>query len=137
VTGSRRTREDRRTGRSAEEEHTFDDRGYDDRDYAGHEEGPDDDERAFEDGLSVTEAAEIGRRRITEMTEHVVEAVTSVRPSDAGWLVEVEVLEARHVPASSDMLALYRTEIDMAGVLMSYKRVRRYARGRSDINEAS
>ncbi len=92
--------------------------------------------RGEEEELSAVEAAEAGRRQITAMTGRSVEGVTSVKPSEEGWVVEVEVLEARHVPSSSDTLAIYEIELDLDGVLTSYRRARRYARGRAD-GEAS
>jgi len=36
------------------------------------------------------------------------------------------------VPSSTDVLAIYEIELDMDGELMSYRRVRRYSRGRGD-----
>ena len=34
--------------------------------------------------------------------------------------------------SSADLLAIYETELDMSGEMLSYRRVRRYARGRGD-----
>jgi hypothetical protein len=92
--------------------------------------------RGGDEELSAVEAAEAGRRQITEMTGRSAEGVTSVKPSEEGWVVEVEVLEAHHVPSSSDTLAIYEVELDVDGALTSYRRIRRYARGRAD-GEAS
>lgn len=47
-----------------------------------------------------------------------------------GWRIGVEVVETRRVPDSADILAIYETELDGSGGLVSYRRVRRYSRGR-------
>ncbi len=82
--------------------------------------------------LSVADAADIALRQIGDLTAKPPEGVTSVEPSDNGtWIVAVEILEDRHVPSSSDVLALYEAEIDADGTLLSYHRVRRYIRSKS------
>jgi hypothetical protein len=78
------------------------------------------------------EAAKYGLTEIAELTGKEPEGVTEVQPTDDGWLVGVEVVEDRRVPSSSDILAVYEAEIDSSGELTSYRRVRRYARGRGD-----
>jgi Gas vesicle synthesis protein GvpO len=80
-------------------------------------------------------AAEVGRygiRQIAELTGKEPEGVTGVEPADDGWIVTVEVVETRRIPASTDLLATYETEIGPDGDLVAYRRVRRYARGRGD-----
>jgi hypothetical protein len=80
-------------------------------------------------------AAEVGRyamRQIAELTGKEPEGVTGVEPTDDGWLVTVEVVETRRIPAATDLLASYETEIGPDGELVSYRRVHRYARGRGD-----
>jgi hypothetical protein len=71
-------------------------------------------------------------RQITELTGKEPEGVTGVERGDDGWVVGVEVVEDRRVPSSTDILATYEIELDMDGELMSYRRVRRYPRGRGD-----
>jgi hypothetical protein len=44
----------------------------------------------------------------------------------------VDVVEDRRIPSSTDMLSTYEAEIDGDGELLSYRRVRRYPRGRGD-----
>ncbi|MFC7645215.1 gas vesicle protein GvpO [Streptosporangium lutulentum] len=71
------------------------------------------------------------------LTGRTSEGVTQVQPAEDGWLVQVEVVEDRRVPSSGDILALYEAEMDMEGDLLSYRRLRRYRRGRGDSSEAS
>jgi hypothetical protein len=90
--------------------------------------------RAATDQPALT-AARAGRhvmRQIAELTGKEPEGVTGVEPTEDGWLVMVEVVETRRIPASTDLLATYETEIGPDGELVSYRRVRRYARGRGD-----
>jgi hypothetical protein len=70
-----------------------------------------------------------------EMTAKDPEGVTSVAPAEDGWTVEVEVVEDRRIPSSADVLALYEVQIDTEGSLKSYRRTRRYTRGRGNSGE--
>jgi hypothetical protein len=81
--------------------------------------------------LTLAEVARVGMRQIADFTGRSPEGVTSVEPTEDGWFVEVEVLEDKHIPSSSDVLALYEVVIDQHGDLESYRRIRRYARGRA------
>jgi hypothetical protein len=90
-------------------------------------------ERAGHDGrLSAAQAARIGLDQIAELTGKEPEGVTGVEPGEDGWIVTVEVVEDPRIPSSADILATYETEFDMSGELLSYRRVRRYSRGRGD-----
>ena len=82
--------------------------------------------------LSASKAGREGLRQITELTGKEAEGVTGVAQSQDGWLVTVEVVEDRRIPSSSDILSTYETEIADDGELLSYRRTRRYARGRGD-----
>jgi len=84
------------------------------------------------DRLTAAKAGQAALRQITELTGKESEGVTGVEPADDGWVVGVEVVEDRRVPSSTDILATYETELDMDGELVSYRRVRRYPRGRGD-----
>ena len=87
--------------------------------------------------LTAAEAAQRGLREIAELTGKETEGVTGVEPAEDGWIVGVEVVEDRRVPSSADLLATYQTELDMSGELLSYRRVRRYPRGRGDDSEGT
>ncbi|MEU3166649.1 gas vesicle protein GvpO [Streptosporangium sp. NPDC006930] len=85
--------------------------------------------------LSAATAGAAGLRHIADLTSKETEGVTLVRRAEDGWLVEVEVVESRHIPSSGDMLSLYQIELDATGDLLSYRRVKRYRRGRADSAE--
>ncbi|MFI9594528.1 gas vesicle protein [Nonomuraea sp. NPDC052265] len=87
--------------------------------------------------LPAAAVAGVGLRLMTELTGKEAESVTLVEPAEDGWLVGVEMVEDRRIPSSGDTLALYEIELDMAGGLLSYRRVRRYKRGSGDLAEGS
>ncbi|MGV9611063.1 gas vesicle protein GvpO [Nocardia xishanensis] len=82
---------------------------------------------------TAAEAATAAIAQLADLTSKATEGATSAEPIEDGWLVEVEVLEDRRIPSSSDTLALYEVELDPDGNLVAYRRTRRYARGSTDI----
>ena len=60
------------------------------------------------------------------------ESVISIERKDEEWRVGVEVVEVSRIPDSADILAVYEVRLDADGDLVSYRRVRRYARGQMD-----
>lgn len=68
-------------------------------------------------------------RQLVELTGKDVEGVVGLDRSDDGWKVEVEVVEVRRIPNTTDVLAMYEVEVDGRGSLQGYRRVRRYVRG--------
>ena len=68
-------------------------------------------------------------RQFVELTGKEAEGVVGLDRSDDGWTVEVEVLEVRRIPNTTDVLAMYEVEVDGKGSLQGYRRVRRYVRG--------
>jgi len=69
---------------------------------------------------------------IRDLTGHDVESITSLQRDDDGWNVHVEVLELSRIPDTTDLLALYEVQLDDAGALRGFRRVRRYVRGTPD-----
>jgi hypothetical protein len=66
---------------------------------------------------------------LLELTGKAVEGVTGLEGNDDGWTVQVEVVEMRRIPDTTDVLALYEVSTDKQGSLLGYRRLRRYARG--------
>jgi hypothetical protein len=87
-------------------------------------------------GMTAGEAAKAALREIAALTAKQPEGVTGVERTEDGWTVGIELVEDQRIPSSSDILAIYETTIDADGELLSYRRVRRYARGRGDTEEA-
>lgn len=66
---------------------------------------------------------------VADMTGKDPEAIISLEHTDdGGWLVDVEVVETRRVPDSTDILAVYEAQLDAEGELVGYRRVKRYSR---------
>jgi hypothetical protein len=86
-------------------------------------------------GMTAGEAAKAALREIAAFTAKQPEGVTEVERTEDGWTVGIELVEDQRIPSSSDILATYETTIDADGELLSYRRVRRYARGRGDTEE--
>lgn len=82
--------------------------------------------------LTVVEAATAGMNGISRLTGKPAEGVTAVEPTSDGWIIEVEVIEDRHVPSTADLLATYEAELGADGTLLAYKRNNRYTRGRGN-----
>jgi len=68
-------------------------------------------------------------RQLLELTGREAEGVTGLHRSEDGWTVQVEVVELRRIPDTTDILALYDVDVDSRGELQGYRRVRRYSRG--------
>lgn len=71
--------------------------------------------------------------QFTALTGKLAEAVTGVRGIEGGgWSVLVDVVELARIPDSTSVLATYRVDLDAAGTLQSFERLRRYHRGATD-----
>lgn len=111
-----------------------------DREDYPHDAGLDDeyddeyDDEEYEE-LSPMEAGRAAARHITQLTGKDLSGVVSLDRSEDGWTIGVEVVEDRRIPSSSDILGTYLAEVDPDGELLSYRRTRRYARGRGDSSE--
>ena len=68
-------------------------------------------------------------RQLLELTGKQAEGVTSLQRTEDGWQVQVEVVEVRRIPDTTDVLAIYELDVDEQGALQGYHRARRYARG--------
>lgn len=75
------------------------------------------------------QVADSAADQLAQMTGRESEGVTGLERTDDGWRVQVEVLELRRVPATTDVLAVYEVEVDERGDLLGYRRVHRFARG--------
>jgi Gas vesicle synthesis protein GvpO len=76
-----------------------------------------------------TQIAGMAGEQLLTLTGRDVEGVTGLERSDDGWKVQVEVVEVRRIPDTTDVLALYEVQVDEDGDLESYRRLKRYTRG--------
>ncbi len=82
------------------------------------------------------EIAQEAARQLLELTGKDSEGVTGLERTDDGWTVQVEVVEVRRIPDTTDVLALYDVDTDERGNMQGYRRVRRYARGSASEDRA-
>jgi hypothetical protein len=86
--------------------------------------------------VTAPEVAKAAVSQIAQLTGREPESVTGIEPAEDGWVVGVEVVEDHRVPSSADILATYEVECDADGQLISYRRIKRYARGRGDSGDS-
>ncbi|WP_459986508.1 gas vesicle protein GvpO [Nocardioides sp. AN3] len=67
--------------------------------------------------------------QLHELIGHEIEGITAVHRDGDGWVVEIDMLELRRIPATTDVLATYEVEMDEDGDLMGYRRRHRFVRG--------
>ena len=82
--------------------------------------------------MTAARVASEAARQLMELTGKQSEGVTSLERTDEGWKIQVEVVELRRIPETTDVLAVYELEVDDQGSLEGYHRVRRYTRGAAD-----
>ena len=92
-------------------------------------------QRRGRSSMTAGEAAKAALREIGQLTAKQPEGITGVEHSEDGWTVGIELVEDQRIPSSADILATYEATIDTDGNLVSYRRIRRYARGRADTEE--
>ena len=79
--------------------------------------------------MTGTRAARRAALHLMELTGKDFEGIVGIKKVEDGWTVEVEVLEMRRVPSTTDVLAVYEVSVDGSGELVGYERVARYVRG--------
>jgi hypothetical protein len=79
---------------------------------------------------SAMKVARAAAAQLTELTGRRPEVVVGVERNDDGWQVELEVVESRRIPDSTDILATYRVQVDEDGEMLGYYRAQRYVRGK-------
>ena len=79
--------------------------------------------------LSGSELAVAAAEHLRVLTGRSIEGVIALERSDGAWQVEIEVVELRRVPNTTDVLAAYEVTVDDRGDLISYRRLHRYVRG--------
>jgi hypothetical protein len=91
--------------------------------------------RSTRSAMTAAEAARAALRQIAELTAKQPEGIVGVEHTKDGWTVGVELVEDQRIPSSADILATYEITIGPDGEMLSYQRIRRYARGRGDTEE--
>lgn len=76
--------------------------------------------------------ARSAREQLTDLLDRDSESVVGVQRTDDGWEVDVEVVETRRIPDTTDVLAIYRVQLDGSGDIEGYERLERYIRGQAE-----
>lgn len=79
--------------------------------------------------LTGARAAERAAHHLTSLAGKEVEGVTALRRTEDGWEVELDTVELRRIPSTTDVLATYLVTVDRSGELEEYQRLGRYVRG--------
>lgn len=81
---------------------------------------------------SAVEVLRLARAQLTELVGAQPESVSSFVRTEDGWVLEIEVLELARVPDTTSLLATYEVSLGPDAELTTYRRIRRYERGRAD-----
>src|SRR3954453_17352454 len=71
-------------------------------------------------------------RTVEDLTGYTPESVTGFQWDGETWLVTVDVCELERVPNTTDVMATYVVQLDDQGLLLGYKRERRFERGQAE-----
>lgn len=91
--------------------------------------------RASSASASAGEAIAVARRELRDTIGVDIETVTSAQrdASTGDWTIEIQTVEARRIPPSSDVIALFTVTVS-SGQMSAFDRIRR---GRRDTLEVS
>ena len=74
-------------------------------------------------------AALLAAQQLVELTGKTFEGIVGISKTEDGWTAQVEILEMRRIPDTTDVLAVYEVSVDRDGDLVGYRRTDRYTRG--------
>ncbi|MGW5852048.1 gas vesicle protein GvpO [Streptomyces sp. NPDC055254] len=70
--------------------------------------------------------------QLAQLLGRTPDSVSSLKPTEDGWVAQVEVVELERIPDTTSVMASYKVALDPDGQLVSYERTRRYSRGMID-----
>lgn len=76
--------------------------------------------------------ARSAREQLSELLGKDSETVIGIHRTDDGWEVDLEVVETHRIPDTTDVLAIYRVQVDGGGDVEGYQRLERYIRGKAE-----
>jgi hypothetical protein len=82
--------------------------------------------------LSARDLTLAARQTVEELTGYRAETVSGFQWDGETWLVSVDVCELERIPNTTDVMATYIVQLDDRGMLLGYKRDRRYQRGHAE-----
>lgn len=72
------------------------------------------------------------REQLSELLNKDTETVIGIQRTDDGWEVDLEIVETERIPDTTDVLAIYRVQVDESGGIEGYQRLERYIRGQAE-----
>jgi hypothetical protein len=94
-------------------------------------EQPDEQPVAGADPSDARRVIDRAREQLGDLLERPVESVSSLERTHDGWVAQLEVVELRRIPESTDVLGSYEMELDDDLNLRRYQQVRRYSRSQA------
>jgi hypothetical protein len=91
---------------------------------AGTARGPEEQLKSLR-SIAVAAASELA-----QLIGQMPEGIVGVEKGEDGWRVQVEVVESRRIPETTDILAVYEVDVGNDGTVTGYRRMNRYVRGR-------
>ncbi len=76
--------------------------------------------------------ARTAQEQLTELLNKDSETVIGIQRTEDGWEVDLEVVETQRIPDTTDVLAIYRVQLDADGDIEGYQRLDRYIRGKTE-----
>ncbi|MFE5717604.1 gas vesicle protein GvpO [Streptomyces erythrochromogenes] len=81
---------------------------------------------------SAASAMQSAAEQLAQLLGRPPDAVSSLKPTEDGWVAQVEVVELERIPDTTSVMASYKVVLGEDGDLISYERTRRYTRGMID-----
>lgn len=80
------------------------------------------------DDTTLRDAMLRAREALEDMRGEEVEGVVAAERHDDGFTIELQVVELRRVPRSTDVVGTYEVELDEDGEVTAYRRIARSTR---------
>ena len=87
--------------------------------------------------MTGSDIAQIAKQSLVELTGLKADTVSGMSKDEAGWHVNVDMIQLKRIPEASDVLATYETVLDDQGNLVCWQRTRCYQRGQMLESEAA
>ena len=86
--------------------------------------------------MNTLEATKTARETLHTILGAPVETISACKKNDAGWAIEMEIVETKARISDNDLIAAYVVELDHEGDLTAYRRVNRYQRAHASQHAA-
>lgn len=78
--------------------------------------------------MDIRAVTKLAKELIVELTGHPFDAVGLCEKQEAGWRMELDVIESKARIGDDDLVTTYELALDAEGGLTSYRRLRRKRR---------